>query len=103
MFKTLIVTTTLITSAVVGTILIDKIQPEVENTVSYSSIESTLKNALYLHNLGTISPVFVSYNETKSHSDNLIYNDESVKMTIGETCYIGTLINNNTDYNISVC
>lgn len=103
MLKTLIVTTTLIASAVVGTVLIDDIKPQVDNTVSYTSIENLMKNALYLANLGTDLPVFVSYNEKFKDNPELTYFDESIKMRSGDSCFIGDLNIAKNYYNISVC
>lgn len=103
MLKTLLVTTTLITSAVVGTILIDDIKPQVDSTVSYTSVENLMKNALYLSNLGTDLPVFVSFNEKFKDNPDLIYSDESIKMRSGDSCVIGTLNIAKNYYNISDC
>ena len=101
MMKSLIITASLSASLVAGTVLWQEIQPNVESTVSYTSVENILKNALFLSDLGTNSPVFVSFSEVKKDISNLIYFDETVKYQTDTSCYIGKLTSD--FYKISDC
>ena len=99
--KNLVVVASLSASLVAGSILWQQIQPDVENTVSYTSVENVLKNALFLRDLGTENPVKTSYLEVTKEISNLTYFDETVKYQTETSCYVGILTPDN--YQISVC
>lgn len=103
MLKPLILTLSITSSLVVGSVLADQLVPEVENTVSYTSVENVLKNALLLSNLGDISPVLSSFNELIKDNENIIYSGETIKYRTDTSCYSGALDLAHNKYIISVC
>lgn len=103
MLKPLILTLSITSSLVVGSILSEQLVPEVENTVSYTSVENVLKNALLLSNLGDISPVLSSFNELIKPNENIIYTGETIKYLTENACYSGALDIAHNKYIISVC
>ena len=103
MLKPLLISVSLSGSLLVGSLLWQEIQPDVENTVSYTSVENVIKNASFLRDLGTENAVFLSYSEVVKDIPNLIYNatDNSIEYRTETSCNIAYLTDNS--YKISVC
>ena len=103
MLKPLLISASLSGSLLVGSFLWQEIQPDVENTVSYTSVENVIKNASFLRDLGTENAVFLSYSEVVKDIPNLIYNatDNSIEYRTETSCNIAYLTDNS--YKISVC
>ena len=101
MIKSLLIATSLSASLVAGSVLWNEIQPNVESTVSYTSVDNVLKNASFLRDLGTKNPVETSYLEVKKQIPNLVYFDEAVKYQTETSCYVGILTPDY--YQISEC
>ena len=103
MLKSLIVTTTLTGSLLVGSLLWQEIQPNVENTVSYTSLDNVLKNASFLRDLGDENALKTSFSEVVKDIPNLEFDENSqfIKYATETSCYIGYLTQDY--YKISVC
>ena len=103
MLKPLITAVSLSASLLVGSLLWQEIQPKVEDTVSYTSLDNVLKNASFLRDLGQENALKISFLEVTKDIPNLEFDEnfQSVKYATDKACYIGYLTDDS--YKIVEC